>query len=104
MARPCGTAHTESSANVRWRTDTAEATVYGAPWVFLFIRSSNEPQSSHFRRYLPVNGHRNYVVDNWRCHNLRAPPQGYQWVQSGGDYILIAIATGIIADLLLSHS
>ena len=47
--------------------------------------------------------HRNYVVDDWRSHHLRAPPHGYQWVQSGGDYILIAVATGIIADLLLSH-
>lgn len=47
--------------------------------------------------------HRNYVVDDWRSHNLRAPPHGYQWVQSGGDYILIAVATGIVADLLLSH-
>ena len=47
--------------------------------------------------------HRNYVVDDWRSHNLRAPPRGYQWVQSGGDYILIAVATGIIADLLLSR-
>jgi len=47
--------------------------------------------------------HRNYVVDDWRSHNLRAPPRGDQWIQSGGDYILVAVATGIIADLLLSH-
>ena len=47
--------------------------------------------------------HRNYVVDDWRSHNLRAPPSGYHWVQSGGDYLMVAIATGIIADLLLSH-
>jgi Ni/Co efflux regulator RcnB len=47
--------------------------------------------------------HRNYVVDDWRGHHLSAPPRGYQWVQTGGDYVLIAIATGIIAQLLLSH-
>ena len=47
--------------------------------------------------------HRQYVVDDWRGHNLSAPPRGYQWVQSGGDYVLIAIATGIIAELLLNH-
>ena len=46
---------------------------------------------------------RNYAVDDWRGHHLSAPPRGYQWVQSGGDYVLIAIATGIIAQLLLSH-
>lgn len=47
--------------------------------------------------------HRNYVVNDWRNHNLSAPPRGYQWVQSGGDYILVAIATGIILQLLLNH-
>jgi len=47
--------------------------------------------------------HRNYVVSDWRSHNLKAPPRGYQWVQSGGDYVLIAIATGIIAELLLNR-
>ena len=47
--------------------------------------------------------HRNYVVNDWRSHNLSAPPRGHQWVQSGGDYLLIAVATGIIAQLLLSR-
>ena len=44
---------------------------------------------------------RTYYVDDWRGHNLNAPPRGYQWVQVGGDYVLIAIATGIIANLIL---
>ena len=47
--------------------------------------------------------HRNYVVDDWRSHHLNPPPRGYHWVQSGGDYILVAIATGIIAQILLGH-
>ena len=47
--------------------------------------------------------HRQFVVDDWRGHRLSAPPRGYHWVQSGGDYILIAIATGIIAQLLLGR-
>jgi Ni/Co efflux regulator RcnB len=47
--------------------------------------------------------HRNYVVDDWRGHHLSAPPRGYHWVQSGGDYVLVAIATGIIAQILLGH-
>ena len=46
---------------------------------------------------------RHYVVDDWRGHHLYAPPQGYQWVQSGGDYLLVAVATGIIASILLSQ-
>lgn len=44
-----------------------------------------------------------YVVDNWRAHNLRQPPRGYEWVQSGGDYVLVGIATGLIVDLLLNQ-
>jgi Ni/Co efflux regulator RcnB len=47
--------------------------------------------------------HRQYVVDDWRGHHLSAPPRGYHWVQTGGDYVLIAIASGIIAQLLLGH-
>ena len=47
--------------------------------------------------------HRHYVVNDWRGHRLSAPPRGHHWVQSGGDYILIAIATGVIAQLLLSQ-
>lgn len=46
---------------------------------------------------------RHYVVNDWRAHQLSAPPRGYQWVQSGNDYLLIAIASGIIAQLLLGR-
>jgi Ni/Co efflux regulator RcnB len=46
---------------------------------------------------------RQYVVNDWRGHHLNAPPRGYQWVQVGGDYVLVAVATGIIAQLLLNQ-
>jgi Ni/Co efflux regulator RcnB len=47
---------------------------------------------------------RNYVVDDWRNHHLYAPPAGYHWVQApGGDYVLAAIATGLIAAILLNQ-
>ena len=46
---------------------------------------------------------RRYVVNDWRARHLREPPRGYQWVQSGGDYVLVAIATGVILELLLSN-
>jgi Ni/Co efflux regulator RcnB len=47
-------------------------------------------------------GH-NYVVNDWRGHHLSAPPRGYHWVQYGSDYLLVAIATGVIAQLILSQ-
>ena len=57
---------------------------------------------SRGERLPPELRHRNYVVDDWRGHRLHQPPRGYEWVQSGGDYLLVAIATGVIAEILLN--
>ena len=46
---------------------------------------------------------RHYVVNDWRGHHLSAPPRGYHWVQHGNDYVLAAITTGVIANILLNH-
>jgi Ni/Co efflux regulator RcnB len=46
---------------------------------------------------------RHYVVEDWRGHGLHSPPRGYHWVQTGGDYVLVAITTGIILELLLNQ-
>nr|WP_315478563.1 RcnB family protein [uncultured Rhodoferax sp.] len=59
-----------------------------------------------FRRggYMPHEYRRPiYVVNNYYGHHLPAPRRGHQWVQVGGDYVLIAIATGIIAQIILSQ-
>jgi Ni/Co efflux regulator RcnB len=63
------------------------------------------PSQSWYRgdRLPPQYRSRHYVVDDWRGHHLYAPPRGYQWVQSGGDYLLVAVATGIIASILLNQ-
>jgi len=44
-----------------------------------------------------------YYVNDWDHHHLRRPPRGHVWVQVGGDYVLMAIATGIIASIILNH-
>lgn len=44
-----------------------------------------------------------YVVSDWRSHHLSAPPRGQHWVQTGNDYVLVAVATGIIASVLLGN-
>lgn len=44
-----------------------------------------------------------YVVNDWRNRRLSAPPRGYQWVQANNDYVLAAIATGLIAQVLLNN-
>lgn len=43
---------------------------------------------------------RNYVVNDWRAYRLQPPPRGYQWVGVGGDHVLAAIATGLIAQII----
>ena len=53
-------------------------------------------------RLAPAYRHRNYVVEDWRLHRLRTPPRGHQWVAIGADYLLVAIATGIIVEVLTS--
>ncbi len=43
------------------------------------------------------------VVSDWPQYSLYQPPYGYQWVQAdSGEFILVALATGIIASLLLN--
>ena len=64
------------------------------------------PEHNWYRgSYLPREYRsRYYVVDDWRGHRLYAPPSGYHWVQApGGDYVLAAIATGLIAAILLNQ-
>ena len=45
-----------------------------------------------------------YYVEDYEYYHLRQPPRGHRWVRTDdGRYILIAVATGIIADILLHH-
>ena len=39
---------------------------------------------------------------DWRAHHLRAPPHGYEWREVNGRYVLAAVATGVIADIILN--
>ena len=58
----------------------------------------------HRGGHLPAHYRSNqYVVNDWHGHHLSAPPRGYHWVQVGNDYVLAAIATGVIAQLLLNN-
>lgn len=45
-----------------------------------------------------------YYVEDYHHHRLRQPPRGHRWVRTDdGRFILVAVATGIIADILLHH-
>jgi Ni/Co efflux regulator RcnB len=43
-----------------------------------------------------------YVVRDYGRYHLRYPPPGYEWVQNGGQFVLIAVASGVIADIILN--
>lgn len=46
---------------------------------------------------------RQYFINDYRMYSLPPPPRGHQWVQVGADYVLIAIATGLIVNILLNN-
>lgn len=39
---------------------------------------------------------------DYREHHLRRPPYGYEWRESNGQYILAAIATGVIVSAIFN--
>lgn len=44
-----------------------------------------------------------YYVSDWRRHGLRAPPRGYRWHKVDDQYVLAAVATGLIASVILAN-
>jgi len=44
-----------------------------------------------------------YVVSDWHARRLYRPQPGYQWVQVGSEYLLVAVASGIIASIILNN-
>ena len=37
---------------------------------------------------------------DWHAQHLRTPPRGYEWRQVDGNYVLAAVATGVIASVV----
>lgn len=64
---------------------------------------SRSPQFHRGDRLPSSYRQRGYAVNSWQSHRLHAPAHGQQWVQVGTDYALIAIATGVIAQLVLNR-
>lgn len=46
---------------------------------------------------------RQHVVNDWRARRLSPPPRGHQWVKVDNDYVLMAVATGLIANIILGN-
>ncbi|MCK5908725.1 MAG: RcnB family protein [Caulobacter sp.] len=45
---------------------------------------------------------RAYYVGDWKRHGLRAPPRGYQWRKIDDQFVLAAVATGLIASVIIT--
>ncbi|XBS69337.1 RcnB family protein [Acerihabitans sp. KWT182] len=45
-----------------------------------------------------------YRVSDWRAHGLYAPPRGEEWAYVNGNYVLVAVATGIISSILINDA
>jgi Ni/Co efflux regulator RcnB len=46
---------------------------------------------------------RGEAVD-YRTYHLKAPPRGYEWREVDGNYVLAAVATGIVASAIVAAS
>lgn len=72
-----------------------------------YVVHDRGPRGGWYRRggYVPVEYRETrYVVTDWRGERLREPPRGYRWIRGDdGQFLLVAIASGVIADILLSH-
>jgi Ni/Co efflux regulator RcnB len=39
---------------------------------------------------------------DYRTYHLKKPPRGYEWRQVDGNYVMAAVATGIIASTIIA--
>ena len=89
--------HNGYSYNGRWYYGPPPAAYYGR----------YEPGYRSWRRgdRLPSYYRNSYAEVDWRRHHLRAPPRGYHWVRDDrGEYLLVALTTGIILGAILSNN
>jgi Ni/Co efflux regulator RcnB len=67
-------------------------------------RSNEVRDNPHWSRgdKLPAQYRSNqYVVSDWKANRLRKPPRGYHWVRANNQYVLAALASGVIADIIM---
>ncbi|HQT51983.1 RcnB family protein [Phenylobacterium sp.] len=77
----------------RWNYGPPPQAYYGNPYY--------RPGYSQWRRGAPLPAYyRGYPMYDYGRHRLRQPPRGYAWYRAGNDYVLAAIATGIIFEII----
>jgi Ni/Co efflux regulator RcnB len=90
-----------AAATTATTTTTAGATARRRPTIM--ATPGYRPGYNAWRRggYLPPYYRGNgYVIHDYGYYRLRPPPRGYYWYRAGNDYVLAAIATGLIFDII----
>lgn len=74
---------------------------YGPPPPSYYDDRSYRPGYAPWRRgaVLP-RYYRDYRVNDYYRYRLRPPPRGYAWYRVGDDYLLAAVASGLIFDII----
>jgi Ni/Co efflux regulator RcnB len=66
-----------------------------------YVRHNEWKRGYHMRSQDWNRGER---VDNWQAYHLNAPPRGYEWREVDGNYVLGAVATGVIASVIVASA
>lgn len=63
------------------------------------------PHSQWKRGHVVDQGYRGdrYWVTDWRTRQLPTPPYNHRWLHINGDYVLVAIATGVITNIITGY-
>lgn len=94
-----------------WRQDRREDRAWRQGWNAgyeqpRYYAQPNYRPAPRFHRggYLPQQYRHGYHVSNWNAHpGLYSPPHGHQWMNVDGEFLLVALATGLIANAILSR-
>lgn len=65
-----------------------------------YVRHNEWKRGYHMRQ---EDWNRGEKID-YRQHHLQAPRRGYEWRQVDGNYVMAAVATGIIASTVIAAS
>jgi Ni/Co efflux regulator RcnB len=68
--------------------------------------AQDQGQSHHWNRgeRMGYNDWSGAQTVDYRQHHLRHPPRGYEWRESNGQFIMAAVATGVVASIILDNN
>jgi Ni/Co efflux regulator RcnB len=98
--------HNDHRNPPRTQNHVRPAPVRAAPVRAAPVRVAQRVQYRNWRqgqRFDQRQAHRYRVINRPGDYRLRPAPRGYRWVQSNNDAVLVAITTGLIAQVLANR-